>query len=871
MKLLIAIILIMLVMISSAYGVVNGMEDPIQIGIGSRSMGMGKAFVAVADDGSAIFTNPAGLGGFKDWTFNSMYANLLNEIYYVVGEYSHPVDFWLLDGNVALGFVGSGVNDIATTSQTGFQFYNFHSSVYLLSYGTELAPNLLAGGNLKYFSKGYSGAVSSTGVGMDLDLGIKYQWTDWLTFGLCMQDCLPMSMGGKITMDTGAEESIPLNAIVGLAATVNEFTIAMDANLAPTQTNVPTTYHLGLEWQLSPLLKLRTGMDQIVSAAEPSGVATNYTFGVGLSLQRFAFDYAYHPYYDEAGNLTHFISLSSMAPKREPKEVIGDIFIVDPNDKTLTYYKDIKVAGKVDNVEALWIAGERVPLVNSEFETTVPLDYGLNLIDVEGRTKQGDSVKRGVYVIRVRMFSDVPEYYWARKSVECLSTAGVIQGYTYPKVMFDGEREITRAEFVTMLVRALGVDVKPQENKVIFKDTAADHWALAYINTADKLGLVHGYPDGNFRPDKPMTRAEAIKVIVRLDNLKLKPVIASPYSDLPVKHWATEYIFAAKEAGFLAQYNKQLHPDESIRRAEVTEILVKTYFGQDKIYKTFRTPYNRIELPPHPPKVEEKIEIIEEKIEEKKEEVEVEVEKIEVEVEVKEEAAPKITTYVVKRGDTLASIALKYYDDVSKYKALAQYNNIKDPESLAVGQKILIPPVGDLPRVIETPPVEEVKPAEVEKVEEVVEEEKPAKVEVVTPTVGVTHVIQMADTLLTIAQKYYGDGTKYKALAKYNNISDPGKIYQGQRIKVPPVEQLPTVVEAPAAVKEAPAKPEAPKVEEKPKKETTYIIQSGETLMSIARKFYGDGMKYKALAEYNGIDDPEAISVGQKILIPDKL
>lgn len=126
--------------------------------------------------------------------------------------------------------------------------------------------------------------------------------------------------------------------------------------------------------------------------------------------------------------------------------------------------------------------------------------------------------------------------------------------------------------------------------------------------------------------------------------------------------------------------------------------------------------------------------------------------------------------------------------------------------------------------------------------------DKYAKNTAAEPTANATdiYVVRKGDTLSAIAAKY---GTTYQELAKYNGISNPNLIRVGQQIKIP----------GKTAATVTPAK-----TEPKPT-ETVYTVQAGDTLSGIAKKY---GTTYQALAAYNGISNPNKISVGQKIKIP---
>lgn len=106
-------------------------------------------------------------------------------------------------------------------------------------------------------------------------------------------------------------------------------------------------------------------------------------------------------------------------------------------------------------------------------------------------------------------FSDVPADAWYWTEIAAMAKGGYFIGYEDGS--FGGERGITRAELVTLLVRFAGV----KDVKCSFSDVAEDYWAYAYIATATEAGWIEGYEDGTFRPAQLITRAEVITVLNR--------------------------------------------------------------------------------------------------------------------------------------------------------------------------------------------------------------------------------------------------------------------------------------------------------------------------------------------------------------------
>ncbi|MBR4232666.1 MAG: S-layer homology domain-containing protein, partial [Oscillospiraceae bacterium] len=107
-------------------------------------------------------------------------------------------------------------------------------------------------------------------------------------------------------------------------------------------------------------------------------------------------------------------------------------------------------------------------------------------------------------------FNDVEPWMWYNDYVSSMANGGYVKGY--PDGSFRGGNYITRAEFVTLLVRFFRLE----DVECSFKDVSPDHWAYKYIATATYFGWLAGYEDGTFRPDQPITRAEAVTVVNRM-------------------------------------------------------------------------------------------------------------------------------------------------------------------------------------------------------------------------------------------------------------------------------------------------------------------------------------------------------------------
>lgn len=150
---------------------------------------------------------------------------------------------------------------------------------------------------------------------------------------------------------------------------------------------------------------------------------------------------------------------------------------------------------------------------------------------------------------------------------------GLVNGY--PDGTFKPERLITRQEWVVLLNRLLAPELEIQT--VSFMDAnQISNWALKSIQASVALNWINGYPDGTFKPNKTLTRAEAAVIIakaLRLD-ISLEAVSTKYTDDDKIPSWARSYVQAATEQGlFKGMVDGRFAPNKALTRAEAVTLL----------------------------------------------------------------------------------------------------------------------------------------------------------------------------------------------------------------------------------------------------------------------------------------------------------
>lgn len=150
----------------------------------------------------------------------------------------------------------------------------------------------------------------------------------------------------------------------------------------------------------------------------------------------------------------------------------------------------------------------------------------------------------------------------------------------YPDGKFKPSNNITRAEIATVFARISGVN-NPNKTGELFPDVDENHWASGFIAVATKdLNLFSGYPDGTFKPDTPITRAELATLTAKYLEINATEPIEDKFEDSK-HHWARNFIGEAYRYQIISGYpDGTFKPDSHLTRAEsVTMVNNMTYRG----------------------------------------------------------------------------------------------------------------------------------------------------------------------------------------------------------------------------------------------------------------------------------------------------
>jgi len=139
-------------------------------------------------------------------------------------------------------------------------------------------------------------------------------------------------------------------------------------------------------------------------------------------------------------------------------------------------------------------------------------------------------------------YKDVANKHWAAEAIADMQRTGLMHGDNQGR--FRPDAAVTRAEMASIVARLLPAGAGDQTSSALPSDVQG-HWASAAIGKAIQAGILKGYPDGSFQPDRPLTRAETVRVLNQLLERPTPAVTSSIWPDVPSNHWAIRDIESA--------------------------------------------------------------------------------------------------------------------------------------------------------------------------------------------------------------------------------------------------------------------------------------------------------------------------------------
>lgn len=170
-------------------------------------------------------------------------------------------------------------------------------------------------------------------------------------------------------------------------------------------------------------------------------------------------------------------------------------------------------------------------------------------------------------------FKDI-QGHWAENFIDNLRLRGVISGKAEGK--FDPDAQITRAELVKIVINLFAISVDENLPETSFTDVKNTDWYAPYVEAAKENNIVIGYSDKTFRPNQPISRVEALKILLEASELQVSGG-EMDFSDTKKGEWYEKYVAFGKLKNLIIGYeNGTFKPLNPITRAELSKIAIIT-------------------------------------------------------------------------------------------------------------------------------------------------------------------------------------------------------------------------------------------------------------------------------------------------------
>ena len=170
-------------------------------------------------------------------------------------------------------------------------------------------------------------------------------------------------------------------------------------------------------------------------------------------------------------------------------------------------------------------------------------------------------------------FSDVSTSHKNLAAILFLYSKGIVGGYS--DGTFKPDKTINRAELLKILVEGIGLKPSVDEHNNCFPDVK-NEWYAPYVCYAKTANWISGYPDGNFKPEKSINKVEALKMLLNSQGyIVTDEVSEKPFEDVKTSDWFVQYIDKAKSLGILEETGQYFFPKNEVTRAGVCENLYR--------------------------------------------------------------------------------------------------------------------------------------------------------------------------------------------------------------------------------------------------------------------------------------------------------
>ena len=436
---------------------------------------------------------------------------------------------------------GKAAGNITLTESQAQSFSTASPLVVTLGNGAtfQSAPTATGSGGITFVA-GSSSATATAGT-----LGVDFKTASWTL------NSQSTSTGG-ITV-SGIMLNIPAGTSGDITATIT------GAGLSSTNTKTVTIASVAT----TGIASVSTASQAVLEVNKPNQAASDVTIVEGAAGSLASGSVIYLQIFGQTSLTNKTITFGSLPTVQVTS---GDLTLGTPTLDTDSVTLKIPVTTKSTSLSTVKVSGIKYDVANAAAEGDISLDarYSASGAAFTSATRL-DTVSNAIIGTLEQIFPDVPATHFAFNAVEFLASAGIIGGRTNGN--FDPNASITRGEFAKIICLAAGLITPGTGGSASFSDTSG-HWAAGYIEAAKTADFIGGYPDGTFRPNNLITRAEIAKLVVL--GAGFATTSGAGFSDIAT-NWAKDFIMTASNNGIVNGYSDgTFRPNNSATRAEAS-------------------------------------------------------------------------------------------------------------------------------------------------------------------------------------------------------------------------------------------------------------------------------------------------------------
>jgi len=179
----------------------------------------------------------------------------------------------------------------------------------------------------------------------------------------------------------------------------------------------------------------------------------------------------------------------------------------------------------------------------------------------------------------VSAFSDVSEDDDYYYAVSYLLNNGIIQGYE--DGTFKPNKDVSRVEALKIILLSANIEITDNNIELELSDIENNVWYTPYVKTAVNMDIVQGYDDNKFYPTKNVNFAEGIKILIETFGMNYERFETNDY--LEYENWYDKY-FEVADANYLLNFNENIDPAEELTRSDLAKLIYYALKPEDSPY-----------------------------------------------------------------------------------------------------------------------------------------------------------------------------------------------------------------------------------------------------------------------------------------------